>query len=229
MPGKDTTAIEAQLVALSPAALMTLVRSALAGEACTVGDWRHERLHRTYGGATGGIFRLSGTAHTADEARAWSIILKVISPADWLAMTGGQPTQSSHPLFWKREVLAYQSGWLDHLPGGVRAPRCLAVEEQADGTLWLWLEEAQDCYGGDWPLEQYARAARCLGRFNGAYLAGETRPDYSWLARGVEPRGVIEAFNWIEPLVRDPATWEHPLLRAAFPPALVARVPELWD
>jgi hypothetical protein len=229
MVGKDTTAIEAQLAALSPAAVTPLVRSALGGEAWSLRDWRYERLHRTYGGATGGIFRLTGMAQADHEERAWSIILKVVSPAAWLSMTAGRPTASSHPLYWKREVLAYQSGWLDRLPGGLRAPRCLGVEEQADGTIWLWLEEAQDCYGGDWPLEQYARAARCLGRFNGAYQASEAWPPYPWLGRSVEPRGVIEAFNWIEPLVRDPASWAHPLLRGAFSPALVARLPELWD
>lgn len=229
MPAKDTTAIESKLVDLRQGAVDALARAALGGGAWAARHWRFERLHRSYGGATGGIFRLGGTAADAGRERPWSAILKVISPAAWLEMTAEQPGAPSHPLYWKREVLAYESGWLEHLPGGVRGPRCLAIDAQADGTVWLWLEEAQDCYGGDWPLEQYARAAYCLGRFNGAYLAGEPWPPYPWLGRIGSARGVIEAFGWIEALVRDRKVWEHPLLRAAFSPALAARLPSFWD
>jgi len=40
---------------------------------------------------------------------------------------------------------------------------------------------------------------------------------------------VIEAYAWIEGLVRDSATWEHSLLRRHFPPALWRRLPEFWE
>ncbi len=221
--------IEAQLDRLSLVARAGLVDKALGGNGWTPLTWEPVRLHRTSGTTTSGVFRIGGTAVAAGVQRTWSLILKVVSPAAWLAMTTGQPAEPSHPLFWQREVLAYQSGWLDNLPGNVRGPRCLAVETQPDGSVWLWLEEAQDCYGGRWPLEQYARAARCLGRFNGAYLANTPWPSYPWLSQTGTPRGVIEAYRWLEPLVRDPATWAHPGLQAAFRPALVARLPELWD
>jgi hypothetical protein len=222
-------AIDSLLDGLGTAQWARLVEQAMGQPGWKPLTWNRERLYRTFGSTTVGVFRVGGTAQAAEAIRPWSLILKVISPAAWNAMTGGQPAELSHPLYWKREALAYESGWLDRLPGKVRGPRCLGIEEQPDGSVWLWLEKAQDNYHGHWPLEQYARAARCLGAFNGAYLTPEAWPPYPWLAQIGTPRGVIEAFSWIEPLVRDPATWDRPALRAAVPRRLAARLPEFWD
>ena len=228
MIDRNTTAIETQLDLLNPKVVSGLVQQVLGGQGYDSLHWHYKRLNRSVGIATAGIYRLSGAAQRADHDRAWSLILKVVSPSA-AGAAGGLTEIESHPLYWKREALAYQSGWLDHLPGGVRAPRCLSATEQPDGSVWLWLEDVQDHYGSQWPLEQYAIAARCLGRFNGAYLAGQDWPPYAWLERtSSEPRGVINAYGWVEQLVADPATWEHPLLRATFAPSLLARLPELW-
>ena len=225
---RDVTTIEAQLAALPPAAISTLVGQALGGTGWAVSAWRHTRIHMSHGPASGGLYRLSGTAQAGGQLRDWSLILKVVTPL--AGMTPEQNDDQSHPIYWKREVLVYQSGWLAHLPGGLRGPRCFSIESQPDGTVWLWLEDVRDRYGEQWPLEQYARAARSLGRFNGAYLAGQPRPPYAWLpSRGDEPRGVIAAFGWVEALARDPATWQHPLLRSTFPEHVVAGLPGLWD
>ena len=228
MIDRGTTAIEAQLAALSPVQVSGLVSQALGGQGWDTPHWRHTRIHLSAGSATGGIYRLAGTAERGSEQHDWSIILKVVVPL--AGMTPEQNEVQSHPIYWKREVLAYQSGWLDNLPGGIRGPRCFGVVPQSDGSFWLWLDDVRDDrFGEQWPIEQYARAARCLGRFNGVYLAGEPWPPYAWLSQNnIEPRGVIDAFGWVEPLVRDPATWEHPLLRAAFSPALAARLPVFW-
>jgi hypothetical protein len=228
MLDRDTTAIETRLDALSPAAVSGLVCQVLGAQGWAVPNLRHARIHLSTGQATGGIYRLTGTAKRGSQQRDWSIILKVVVPL--AGITPQENEIQSHPIYWKREALAYQSGWLDHLPGGIRGPRCLAAEEQPDGTIWLWLEDVHDRYGVQWPLAQYATAARCLGRFNGAYLAGQDWPPYAWLNRtGSEPRGVIEHYLWIEKLVYDPATWDHPLLRATFAPSLVARLPQFWS
>jgi hypothetical protein len=227
MIDRNTTPIESQLAAVSPATLSGLVCQALGGQGWDALRWRHTRIHLSAGAATGGSYRLAGTAERGSQPRDWSVILKVVVPL--AGMTPEQNEVQTHPIYWKREVLAYQSGWLDHLPGGLRAPRCLGVEPQPDGSVWLWLEDVRDRYGVQWPIAQYTRAARCLGRFNGAYFAGQPWPPYDWLSRtNAEPRGVIDAYGWVESLVCDPATWDHPLLRETFAPALVARLPELW-
>ena len=226
-PDRNTATIEFQLAALSPSAVAEPVGMALGGQGWATPLWRQARIHLSAGAASGGLFRLNGTAERGGQLRDWSIILKVVAPL--AGMTPAQNEDQTHPIYWKREVLAYQSGWLAHLPGGLRAPRCLGVETQTDGSVWLWLEDVHDRYREQWPSEQYARAARCLGRFNGAYLAGEPWPTHGWLERSdAQPRNVIDAFGWVEGLVRDPATWEHPLLRATFGPRLVARLPEFW-
>ena len=223
----ETGHIERQLAALSAVALDHLVGQALGSQGWHTPHWRSARIHLSHGWATAGIYRLGGTAHKADQARDWSMILKVIVPL--AGMTPEQNAVQTHPIYWKREVLAYQSGWLEHLPGGLRAARCLGLEELPDGSVWLWLEDVRDRYGGQWPLDQYQRAARAVGQFNGAYLAGQPWPTYAWLPHSVEPRGVIQAFGWVEALVRDPATWQRPVLREAFPEHVIARLPGLWD
>ncbi|MEZ4572357.1 MAG: hypothetical protein R2849_18980 [Thermomicrobiales bacterium] len=45
-----------------------------------------------------------------------------------------------HRAYWKREVLVYSSGILDHLPDGLRAPDCYGVED-SDTVARIWLED----------------------------------------------------------------------------------------
>ncbi|HZG67862.1 MAG TPA: hypothetical protein VEZ12_14040, partial [Herpetosiphonaceae bacterium] len=84
---------------------------------------------------------------------------------------------------WKREVLAYQSGILEDLGGGLVVPRVYAVMERPGGMVWLWLEDIVEAYATPWPLERYGLAARHLGAWQGTYLAGRPLPDAPWLAR----------------------------------------------
>jgi hypothetical protein len=120
-----------------------------------------------------GVFRVSGSARVGGEPRAWSVILKVL-PA-----TSGSPTAWNYPA---REALAYERGLLDDLPPGLEAPRCFGRAEHG-GQHHLWLEDL----GSDairWRLDDYGRAARALGRFNGAYLTGRSLPVARCLAGG---------------------------------------------
>jgi hypothetical protein len=85
--------------------------------------------------------------------------------------------------FWRREADAYRSGVLAELPGDLAAPRCLAVTDQPDGSVRMWLEEVRDDLGERWPLPRYGIAARHLGHFNGAFLDDRLRPVGPWMAR----------------------------------------------
>jgi len=160
-----------QFQGIDQSLLTGLVRQVTRRDAVELLEWRCHHIQGTHNSvATGGVYRVSGAADDRGERLSWSMVLKLVrapiggdSPADWN--------------YWRREVLAYQSGMLEHLPGGLAAPRLLAVAEYPGEAAGLWLEDLDDDYGPDWPLSSYGAAARCLGRFNGAYLAGQPIPD----------------------------------------------------
>lgn len=75
-----------------------------------------------------------------------------------------------HHNYWRREALIYEAELLSSLPDEIYAPKGYFVEEQKDGTIWIWMEYLE----GTPPSSQaqFEYVARLLGRFNAAYLAG---------------------------------------------------------
>jgi hypothetical protein len=194
-----------------------------------------------------GVFRFTGvaglpggaTVPSGPGAGPSSLILKVLHPPQLApsgaADAGPLPDFWSEPSawrYWRREAFVYGSGLLDGLTGGLVAPRCYGVAERADGTVWLWLEDIADLYrqaGGGWPSSQrHLLAARHLGELNGAYLVRGPLPAVPWLNRDdarlcierAEPHGLRR--------IADPATWQHPLIRAAFPSPVAEPLLQLW-
>src|SRR3954471_3691615 len=164
------------LTGVNTAMLEPMVRD-LLGEpkAVVAAEWSCRPL----GGGIGdglGLYRVTGSARVGSASQSWALVVKVCAAAD-----GADPEAWDYPA---REALAYGSGLLAALPGGLAAPRCLAVEAQPDGTTRLWLEAVTDAYPGPWLRDRYAVVARLLGRFNGAYLAGTPLPDQPWLRGG---------------------------------------------
>ncbi len=122
MDTKPETAPEMQavrLAAIDRATLTPLVQSALNSETVEVVNWECEQLH---GGIAAGtaIYRFSGQGRDQGQTIPWSLILKILWPE------GGNADVSAWD-YYKREADAYQSGWLDDLPGGLAAPRCFGV------------------------------------------------------------------------------------------------------
>lgn len=93
---------------------------------------------------------------------------------------GDEPSQWN---YWKRELLIYQSGWLDGLPEGICAPHCYDAVEMPGNIAGMWLEDIKDTYAGSWPLHRYALAARHLGRLNGIYISRRELPSFPWLSK----------------------------------------------
>jgi hypothetical protein len=157
-----------RLQTLDPLILLALVQQATSDEITQITNWQH---HELYGGTNGGVYRVSGTAQRATTPVLWSLILKI------------PPRTSSFgdPYAGTREPVAYQSGFLQQLPGRLRAPRCFGVVEQPTGEHWIWLEDTRDARS-QWSLAQYGEAAFLLGQFNGAFLAGLPLPSWSWIA-----------------------------------------------
>jgi hypothetical protein len=208
----------AQLAAIDRATLTPLVQSALNSELVEVMDWDYEQLH---GGAGAGnaIYRFAGQGRDREQKMSWSLILKTVYPE-------GDNAHISAWNYYKREADAYQSGWLDDLPGGLAAPRCFGVVEHPDGTCWIWLEDLTDVIGPHWPLEHYGLVARHAGQFNGAYLVDRPLPSWSWLSSGWLQQ-VIESSASAIPLLRD--SLDHALIRRRMPGDASDRYFRLWD
>jgi hypothetical protein len=206
----------AQLKAVDQAALTPFVRQALDSESAVVID---SQVAPIGGGARHTLYRFAGSAQAQGTLVPWSLVLKIVpastsddEPASWC--------------YWKREALAYQSGLLADLPGGLRAPRCFGVVELSGGDNWLWLEEITDGAAERWTRERFTTVARHLGSFSAAYLTGRPLPTYPWLSQRWFRGKVASAASAVAEL---PRLVDHLLLRPAFPGDTAARVLQLWD
>jgi hypothetical protein len=198
--------------------LTALVQNAYNSETFEVINWKREQLH---GGAGTGnaVYRFSGNGRDKGKKVCWSLILKTIRPTS-------DSNDSSAWNYPKREPQAYQSGWLDDLPGGLSAPRNFGVVEHPDGTYWIWLEDVKDDIGPDWPLVYYGVVARHLGQFNGSYLVNEPLPSYSWLSSGWL-RSYVQLSAPAIPLMHE--FRDNPLLQIAWPDESYKKFLWLWE
>ncbi len=121
------------VVAIDEAALRPVVDAAVGRTSDSLGSWSEE-IVTGGGGRSPGIRRFTGTGRSASGEVHWSVVLKCLARPN-----GGDEPDSWNS--WRREADAYESGFLDALPGGAVAPRCFAVEEFAPGLVGLWLED----------------------------------------------------------------------------------------
>jgi hypothetical protein len=122
-----------------------------------------------------------------------------------------------------REALAYERGLLEDLPPGLGAPRCFGHAEHGSQHQ-LWLEDlVTDAIR--WRLDDYGKAARSLGRFNGAYLAGRSLPVAGWLSRQWLRSWLAEGAAAVHEL---PRFRRHPLVQRVYPPEVLDRLLWLW-
>lgn len=152
------------------------------------------------------LVRIAGAARVAGQTAPWSLVVKSISepaPSTDSADTAHDPAAWN---YWRREVAAYQSGILAELTGNLVAPRCYAVTEHPDGEWRIWLEDITES-SQQWTLARHSSAARHLGQFNGAYLAGRPLPPAQpWLYRGRSRDWIQTTPALLEPFRRYAAT-----------------------
>jgi hypothetical protein len=211
------------LSTINQVTLTPIVRRVLNSESAVISDWNYERVHGgagDVGTAISGVYRFLGKAHDRNIEKDWSLIHKVVGTT----ATQDNPSESR---YWKREVLAYQSGRLADLPGGLAAPRFLGTHEFSETVVGLWLEDISDEVGAKWPLEYYGVVARHLGQFNGAFLVERELPAWPWLSH-----------DWLRALVEENATpgadrfrqtLDEPDLRRWFIDDDARRVFSLWE
>ena len=219
--------------------LTDVVRRALRSPASAVVDWQPPVPLTDTAAVTipssGGVYRLRGTAMDEGRRVSWSVILKALHSPAGAMVPGGFviPKELADDVttfnYWKREALAYQTGLLDDLPGGLAAPRCLGVTEHPGERVWLWLEDLAAGDEPDWPLARHGLAARHLGGFNGAYLTGRPLPDAPWLSPGYLRSWTGIVISQIVGQLGSGDAWQHPLAREAFPAPVADRLGRLWS
>jgi hypothetical protein len=213
----ESSSIVIPVAAIAAEHLELPVRRALGRPNARVIDWRREDV-------TGGagfiatIHRFTGTADDNGQSVSWSLILKAIGEDE------DEDLPPTDYRYWKREPLAYESGLLDELPGGCRAPRCFGSVVADDGA-WLWLEDVRDDLGPQWPFEHYGVVARHLGQLNGTHLRDRELLLLPWLTTG----GLA---TWVEqaaPAMADfSTTIDHPLFARIYTAEVAERVLRLW-
>ena len=214
---------------LSPALLNIdrithVVCKALADSEAAILSWQCDPIaYANVGIESRGLFRLWGTATTGGRLGTWAVVLKVFR----LVLDGSTTSVASNH-YWKREALAYTSGLLASLPEELGIPRCYNVEEMADGSLWLWMEEAQSDVPPPWPPSRFRLAAYHLGLLNGRYLVPNALPQYKWLSNGMT-RVWAEENAYTLDLIGQTESWKVPPLRRAFAHPVRERLLPLWE
>lgn len=223
------------LAPIDVAMLTPIVRRALGSETAEPRDWTVTSAgYKLINEVTAGLYRVAGTAHDGDTLVPWSIFLKVLRASSGDSSHGtpsGGFTPSDEPQhwnYWKREALLYASGLLDDLAPDLVAPRCFAVTADSPAEASIWLEEIHGVPAADWPVERFGLAACHLGRFQGAYLAGRPLPSYDWLSRHGLRQWAPDATYAAPELLRDPAAWQHPLIRPHLPAEAQRQAIRLW-
>ena len=219
--GRPMRGIRERLVDMASRRLRELVPEALGEPRAVLGEWEAVPLKGHFGALelARSVLKIRGVARVGAAERPWSLVLKVLGPA-------AGPDDPTHIGYWKREMLLYSSGLLDDLPAGLRAPRCYGCDEPVDGVVWIWLEHVREEGERAWPLARWALAARHLGRFNGAYLAGRPLPRAIWLGE----RRLRTSLEGQHSLVAQIATApDNPEVRRWWPPQVVAAILRLWE
>lgn len=200
------------LRSINESKLAEVVRKSINREKFRIQGWRARKLDGVDGNpARLGLYRFDGIGEDRKEWLDWSILLKVIqSPQNVEYAIFVESEDQTHWNYWKRELLLYQSGWLETLPEGLSAPRCYEAEQLPGNIAGMWLEDITDSFQGPWPLYRYALTARHLGRLNGVYISRRELPSYPWLSFG-RTREWLRSIPW-----RD-FPWDHPRVRQQFP------------
>jgi hypothetical protein len=222
--------------ALEEEALAGVVAAALGRPVTLAGFATVPVAYQPGSPATGALLRVSGTT---GDGEPWSLFLKVLHhPRHWPRI-GDVPAQIRQQFLdqfpWRGELVAWEPGFADRLPAGMRLPRLYRLAELGDDRVAVWMEDVR-VLDGAWDPPRFARAAHALGG-----LAAR-RADPELLAACGLPAGWglrsyhCSRVEFVLPLLERDELWAHPLLAGAVDGrlrddlrALGARVPELLD
>ncbi len=207
----------------NPADLLAPLRQQQASPDFEILDWTVQPLsHEKIIATTGGLFHFSGQGRDQAGTRDWSLVLKILSKPD------GKCLEPEDWCFWKREMLAFDSGLLASLPPGISVPGAYGAVEH-ENSAWIWMEHLSESTERIWSLDHYRRAAYEAGRSAGAYLTGHPLPDQPWFPSFF--RSIYRKGDWWA-TVMDPQTpesaWNDPLVQQHFSEPLRSQILSIW-
>ncbi len=196
------------------AVLLPIVRKSLGRDIQSLGEWSSKPL----AGIGGQTILLFEGATGDSEAVAWKLVLKCLDSS-----SGTDDPKAVR--YWRREADVYECGVLDHLDGGLRAARCLALQDVGD-QIWMWMPYIEDGLPERWPVQQLARAARHLGAFNAAFPEERLDDGWKWMSRswlkGWHETEVCVYHGHYQGLLRRPEAQD------VFPASTTAQVERMW-
>lgn len=135
--------IPSVLRSINDSQMSAMVRKALNRDNFRIQGWQARKVEGGSGNPVGlGIYRFEGVGSDHNEWLDWSILLKIIqSPANLGYDNYGDGINQSHWNYWKRELMAYKSGWFDTLPEGIRTPQFYGAQEIPGNIGGIWLED----------------------------------------------------------------------------------------
>ncbi|MFB9662655.1 aminoglycoside phosphotransferase [Glycomyces mayteni] len=167
--------------------------------------------HNTGNQATGGIWQVTGPGGDA--------VLKHLTPAGDGAAHWAASEDPGHWNYWRREQLAYESGFAAGygIGAGIGAPGLLACGERPDGSVELWLEHVEGTAGRDCTVEELAEFARRLGTVQGRKRTVEPWHSRNFLRQYAGRREF------------GPLDWDHPAAAAHWPADLREGLRLMWE
>ena len=167
--------------------------------------------------ATGGLWRVTGTARSGSGERSWRAFVKLLQhPRHWPLRHVVPPAvfEEMCRLFPWRDELVIRAGVHDVLPDGLRVPEVYALADLGEDRVAVWMEDIDD-RDDRWSDSTHADAARLLAR-----LAARRTPDRPAGACPVPPGfGVRKLVDSRAPMLAgalaDDALWRRPLVAAA--------------
>ena len=181
--------------------------------------------------ATGGLWRVTGTARSGSGERSWRAFVKLLQhPRHW-SLRHVVPTavfEEMCRLFPWRDELVIRAGVHDVLPDGLRVPEVYALADLGEDRVAVWMEDIDD-RDDRWSDSTHADAARLLAR-----LAARRTPDRPAGACPVPPGfGVRKLVDSRAPMLAgalaDDALWRRPLVAAAVDAAFRADLSRAVD
>jgi hypothetical protein len=179
---------------------------------------------------TAGRYWVRGTARHSGGLSAFSFFVKVVQ--SWTRSPQFQRVPeplreiATAALPWRSEPAVYGSDLRSRLPDGLSMPRAYAVRDIDDLSAGLWLQSI-DHDTRHWGADTFARTAYLLGRLAASPAVRPLRDLGSTDVVRRYGSGRLE--HQVLPMLRSEELWAHPLVSAAFDPALTGRLLDTAD